>query len=356
MAENYLHSKPLIGVVLGDAAGIGPEIVVKTVAKGELLQYAQPIIVGDERVLKRGMEIAKVSFDYKVASNIEEAVKLSGIVVLDTKSLDGYSIELGEVNSLCGKDSATNVGACVEYCKQGLIEGISFAPNNKKAMKLAGFSLNGAIDLLANFFEFKGNRGELNVLDHVFWTSRVTSHIPIKDVSQNLTITGILNSVDLVHKTLKRAGINNPRIAVAALNPHAGEGGTCGLEEIEIINPAVEQLKQNGINVQGPFPADTLFIKLFNGEFDVAVTMFHDQGQIAMKLKGFDNGVTVMAGLPYPVTTCSHGTGFDVAGKGVANPGAWENAFILAAKMASIERMNMVGVNEYRSFLRSDNG
>ncbi|MCB8815150.1 4-hydroxythreonine-4-phosphate dehydrogenase PdxA [Desulfosporosinus shakirovi] len=340
MTENYLHSKPMIGVTLGDAAGVGPEIVVKTAAKGVLQQYGQPIIVGDERVLKRGMEIAKVSFDYKVASGIEEAVKLSGLVLLDTGSIDAYSVQLGEVNSVCGKDSASNVGTCVEFCKQGLIEGICFGPNNKKAMKLAGFTLNGAIDLLSNFFEFKGYRGELNVLDHVFWTSRITSHIPIKDVSQNLTIEGILNSIDLVHKTLKRAGIDNPRIAVAALNPHGGEGGTCGLEEVEIINPAVEQLKQAGINAQGPFPADTLFIKLFKGEFDVAVTMFHDQGQIAMKLKGFDNGVTVMAGLPHPVTTCSHGTAFDVAGKGIANPGAWENAYILAAKMAGIDRIN----------------
>ncbi len=343
MTEKYLHGKPVIGVTLGDASGIGPEIVAKAAAKGLLEQYAQPIIVGDERVLKRGMEIAKVTFEYKVASTIEEAVKLSGVVLLDTRSIDAYRVELGEVNPLCGKDSATNIGSCVEYCKQGHIEGISFGPNNKKAMKLAGFALHGAIDLLSNFFEFKGSRGEMNVLDHVFWTSRVTSHIPIKDVSQNLTIEGILNSIDLVHKTLKRAGVNNPRIAVAALNPHGGEGGTCGLEEIEIINPAVEQLESKGINVQGPFPADTLFIKLFKGEFDVAVTMFHDQGQIAMKLKGFDNGVTVMAGLPYPVTTCSHGTAFDVAGKGIANPGAWENAYILAAKMAGLDRINRHG-------------
>ena len=343
MAENYLHNKPVIGVTLGDAAGIGPEIVAKAAAKGLLQQYAQPVIVGDERVLKRGMEIAGVTFEYKVASSIEEAVKLSGLVLLDTRSIDAYSVALGEVSPLCGKDSATNIGSCVDYCKRGLIEGISFGPNNKKAMKLAGFALNGAIDLLANFFEFKGHRGELNVLDHVFWTSRVTSHIPLKDVSQNLTTQGIFNSIDLVHMTLKRAGINNPRIAVAALNPHGGEGGTCGLEEMEIIGPAVEELKLKGINAQGPFPADTLFIKLFKGEFDVAVTMFHDQGQIAMKLKGFDNGVTVMAGLPYPVTTCSHGTAFDVAGKGIANPGAWENAYILAAKMAGIDRMNRLG-------------
>lgn len=338
MIKNYMHNKPVIGVTLGDAAGIGPEIVAKAASDGVLQKYGQAIMVGDERLLKRGMEIAKVTFEYQVASSIEEAVKLSGLVLLDTQSIDAYQVELGEMSSLCGKDSATNIGLCVEYCKQGYMEGICFGPNNKQAMKLAGFTLHGAIDLLSNFFGFKGYRGELNVLDHVYWTSRVTSHMPIKDVSEHLSIEGILNCINLAHKTLKRAGINNPRIAIAALNPHGGEGGTCGMEEIEIIQPAVEQAKFNGINAQGPFPADTLFIKLFNGEFDIAVTMFHDQGQIAMKLKGFDNGVTVMAGLPYPVTTCSHGTAYDVAGKGIANPGAWENAYILAAKMASVDR------------------
>jgi len=340
MVEKEAQDKPIIGVTMGDAAGIGPEIIAKAAAKGLLTQYAQPIIVGDERLLKRGMEIAKATFDYHVASSMEEAVKLRGIVLLDTHSIDADAVEMGQVSPLCGKDAATNVGTCVKYCKQGLLDGMCFGPNNKKAMKLAGFVLNGAIDLVSNFFEFKGYRGELNVLDHIYWTSRITSHIPLKDVSQNLSVEKILNCIDLIHKTLKRAGVENPRIAVAALNPHAGEGGTCGLEEIEIITPAVEKLKNKGMEVQGPFPADTLFIKLFNGEFDVAVTMFHDQGQIAMKLKGFDNGVTVMGGLPSPVTTCSHGTAYDVAGKGVANPGAWENAYILAAKMAGIDRKN----------------
>jgi|SRR5680860_73272 len=341
MVTNYLHDKPVIGVPLGDAAGIGPEIVAKAASNGVLLQYAQPIIVGDERTLKRGMEIAKVAFEYKRAYTIEEAVKLSGLVLLDTQLMDAYSIEMGKINPVCGQDAANNVKYCVEYCKLGYMQGICFAPNNKKAMKLAGFVLNGAIDLLANFFEYVGYRGEFNVLNNV-WTSRVTSHIPVQDISKNLTIEGITRSINLVYKTLIRAGVENPRIAIAALNPHGGEGGTCGLEEVEIIAPAVEQSKLQGINVFGPFPADTLFIKMFEGEYDAAVTMFHDQGQIAMKLKGFDNGVTVMAGLPYPVTTCSHGTAFDVAGKGIANPGALESAYKLVATMASIDRNTLI--------------
>ncbi|MGI6451318.1 MAG: 4-hydroxythreonine-4-phosphate dehydrogenase PdxA [Desulfitobacteriia bacterium] len=338
MTKKYLHSKPVIGVTLGDPAGIGSEIVARAAAKGILTRYGQPIIIGDERLLKRGMEIAGVSLEYQVASTIEEAVQFCGLVILDTKSIDAYRVQLGEIDVACGRDSANNIKLAVDYCQQGFLDGICFAPNNKKAMKLAGFKLQGAIDLFAHFFQYQGNRGELNVLNSV-WTSRVTSHIPLKDVSSKLTVQGILNSIDLVNATLKRAAIANPRIAVAALNPHAGEGGTCGLEEIEIIEPAIQQARLKGIHVDGPFPADTLFLKLFNGEYDVAVTMFHDQGQIAMKLKGFDQGVTVMAGLPYPVTTCSHGTAFDVAGKGIANSGAWENAYILATKMANCDRL-----------------
>ncbi len=337
MVIQDMHAKPVIGVPLGDPAGIGPEIVAKAAAKGVLTEYAQPILVGDERVLKRGMEIANVAFEYKTAHTIEEAVALSGLVLLDTQSFDGYSIEMGVVSPDCGREAATNIKYCVEYCKQGFMEGICFAPNNKAAMKLAGFVLHGAIDLLTTFFDYKGYRGELSVLDDV-WTSRITSHIPIRDISENLTVEKIMNSINLVHRTLIQAGVENPRIAVAALNPHGGEGGTCGLEEIDIITPAVEQAKEKGINIFGPFPADTLFMKLFQKEFDAAVTMFHDQGQIAMKLKGFDNGTTVMAGLPCPVTTCSHGTAFDVAGKGIANPGALESAYRIVAKMASTGR------------------
>ncbi|MGE4283002.1 MAG: 4-hydroxythreonine-4-phosphate dehydrogenase PdxA [Clostridia bacterium] len=339
MKKSYLHQKPVIGITLGDIAGIGPELVAKAASKGILEEYGQPIIIGDERALRRGMEIAKVTFGYKVTKTIEEAVKLSGLVLLDTQNIDAYSVNIGEENTLCGKDAGMNIKYAVEYCKQGLIEGICFAPNNKTALKAAGFVLHGAIDLLAGFFGCEGYRGELSVLDNA-WTARVTSHIPVKEISDKLTVKGILDAVNLVNTTQKLAGIKDPRIAVAALNPHAGEGGTCGRDEIDVIGPAVEQAKINGVNACGPFSADTLFKKLFDGQYDAVVTMFHDQGQIAMKLKGFENGTTIMAGLPYPVTTCSHGSAFDIAGKGIASSGAWESAYKIVAKMASESRKN----------------
>lgn len=333
--------KPVIGVTMGDPAGVGPEIVAKAAAQGILAKDAHPIIVGDQRLFKRGMEIAKVRVDFQVAATLEEALTMDGIVVLDTRKFDAADLVMGELREECGRDAATNIQTCVQYCRQGLMDGICFAPNNKAAMKKAGFVLHGAIDLLAGFFQFTGNRGELNVLDDV-WTARVTSHIPVKDISARLTEEGILKSIHLVNDTLKRAGIAKPRIAVAALNPHGGEGGTCGREEVEVIAPTVEKAKAMGIETDGPFPADTLFIKLFNKEYHAAVTMFHDQGQIAMKLKGFDQGVTVMAGLPNPVTTCSHGSAFDIAGKGIANPGAWGNSYGLVVKMAAVDKLARV--------------
>ncbi len=330
---NVNHKKAVIGVALGDAAGIGAEIVAKTAASGVLEEFGHAVIIADERELKRGMEIAGVQFPYLKAANVEEAAAMDGIALLDTRALDAYAVTMGQDSLDCGKNSALNVKQTVEYCMQGHFDGVCFAPNNKKMMKKAGFKLNGAIDLVSGFMGYEGKKGELSVLGNV-WTARVTSHIPLADVSAALTVDKIMDTINLLNNAQKSAGFENPHIAVAAFNPHAGEGGTCGMEEINVIAPAVEKARQAGINVEGPYPADTLFYNLFNGVYDSAVTLFHDQGQIAMKLKGFDKGTTVMGGLPYPVTTCSHGTAYNIAGQGIANHGAWESAYKLVCAMA----------------------
>jgi 4-hydroxythreonine-4-phosphate dehydrogenase len=190
--------------------------------------------------------------------------------------------------------------------------------------------------MFAYYLKWDKPFGEINVLDKL-WTSRVTSHIPISEVAKNLTADNILRAVGLANETLIRAGYDKPRIAVSALNPHAGESGTCGREEIDIIAPAVQAAASQGINVAGPFSADTVFINAFKGMYDVVVTMYHDQGQIAMKLMGFQFGVTVTGGLPYPFATPAHGTAFDIAGRGVANIDAMERAVMIASKMAAFK-------------------
>jgi 4-hydroxythreonine-4-phosphate dehydrogenase len=174
---------------------------------------------------------------------------------------------------------------------------------------------------------------EFNVLDKL-WNARVTSHIPLAKVSSSLSIDAIVEALELTATALRAAGFNPPRIGVAALNPHAGDGGNFGREEIDIIEPAVKQARAKGLPAEGPFPADTVFVRAKGGQFDAVLTMYHDQGQIAMKLMGFDRGVTVLGGFPFPICTPAHGTAYDIAGKGVANIGATRAAVLLAAEMA----------------------
>jgi len=203
---------------------------------------------------------------------------------------------------------------------------------NKYAMKLGGLRHEDELHHFAAFLGVTGYFCEFNTLDSL-WTARVSSHVPLKDAASYLSRDRIVAAGRLIHESLRANGVAAPRVAVAAFNPHGGEGGTCGREEIDIIAPAVRELNDARIAAQGPFPADTLFIKARDGEFDAVVTMYHDQGQIAIKLMGFSRGVTVQGGLPIPITTPAHGTAYDIAGMGKADVTATANAFAIAARM-----------------------
>jgi len=167
------------------------------------------------------------------------------------------------------------------------------------------------------------------------WNARVTSHVPLSEVAGLITTERVLRGLKLTDAAMRAAGFEHPRIAVAGLNPHAGDGGNFGREEIDVIGPAVEEAKQLNISADGPFPSDTVFLRAKNGAFDAVLTMYHDQGQIAMKLMGFDRGVTLLGGFPFPICTPAHGTAYDIAGRGIANIGATRAATLLAAEMAS---------------------
>ena len=177
--------------------------------------------------------------------------------------------------------------------------------------------------------------GEINAVGKV-WTTRTTSHIPVKDVSEHLTPTSIGRAIELMYTTLRHAGVVQPKIAVAALNPHAGENGTCGREEIDVITPAIAAANEryHTDRITGPYPMDTLFIKAFRGDFDGVVTMYHDQGQIALKVVGFDEGITIAGGFALPIVTGGHGTAYDIAGKNIVHTAAFENAVKMCAQMA----------------------
>lgn len=235
---------------------------------------------------------------------------------------------------------------CLDGVTAGKIDAICFAPLNKYAMKQAGLGFEDELHFFADYLKVRTYVCEFNTLDGL-WTSRVTSHIPLRDVIQYLSPDRIKEAVKLTCRSLQAAGVGQPRVAVAALNPHAGEGGTCGREELDIIAPAVRDLRAEGVPVDGPFPADTIFLKARAGLYEAIVTMYHDQGQIAMKLMGFERGVTVQGGLPVPITTPAHGTAFDIAGQNKANVEATAQAFLIACRMATFYRAARAGQEPY---------
>jgi len=311
--------KPRIGLLLGDPTGIGPELVAKLLAQPETLAQAEVLVIGDRRLYQRGTGIAGTAdihprfLDYPCAREDH---------VLGTVSAEAGLYVLGCLRK------------AIEAWQAGKIDAILFAPLNKQAMKLAGMKQSDELHYFADLLGHQGRVSEINICGKL-WTSRVTSHIPLSAVSSALTVDGICGAVDLLHQALRASGVSVPRIAVAALNPHAGEGGLLGTEEITVIGPAIEKSRANGAEVKGPLPADTLFITARRGDFDGVVTMYHDQGQIALKLLGFDRGVTLAGGLTVVITTPAHGTAFDIAGTGKADVGALREAFSVACRMSA---------------------
>lgn len=326
--------KPVLGILLGEATGIGPELIAKLCAQDKLLPYCWPVLIGDARVLDLGKKIAGVNFPVQIIENVSQANWEQGVPLLDQRNFDPTGLELGKINKESGRITGDMLVTAVRLAQQQAIDGFVYAPLNKAALKYGGYDFEDEQKLMAYYLGWKETCGEMNVLNDL-WTSRVTSHIPLDEVCSKINVDNILKAIRLADNTLRRAGFAKPRIAVAAVNPHAGEGGLCGRHELDIIEPAVKAAQGADIGAMGPYSADTIFINAFKGAYDAVVTMFHDQGQIAMKIMGFQYGVTVAAGLPYAITTPAHGTAFDIAGKGVANTDATERAVDIAARMAS---------------------
>ena len=327
--------RPIVAILLGDGAGVVPEIVADLIGRRFFDTLCRPVIIGDKRILDRALGYKGVDASVKVIDSIEEASWNEGedYPMLDRKNLDPKDAPLGELTVECGKANLDMLTYAVELYKEKKIEGFCFGPLNKAGMKKAGCPFESEHHLLAHEFNHTAPFGEINVCGEL-WTTRTTSHIPIKEVADALSVEKILRAITLADVSLKNSGIKEPRLALCALNPHAGENGLCGREEIDIITPAIEEAKKRGINASGPYPSDITFIKAFRGDFDAVVTMYHDQGQIALKLKGFDQGITIAGGLPCPIVTCAHGTAYDIAGKGIVKTSAFENAVKMCSRMA----------------------
>ena len=326
---------PTIGVMLGDVTGIGPEITAKVLAAGIAKDRANLIVIGDARVLDLGIRDGGVNLPYTQHTSIDEVrFPRTDLPLVDLGNIDPAQFKRGEASPDSGRLTGDTLKVMIDLALAGKLDGICFAPLNKGAMHQGGWKFHDEHQMFAKLTDHTGFFGEMNVIKE-FSTFRVTSHVALRSAIDMITPERITSAVELAQNTLRAAGHQKPRIAVAALNPHSGENGLFGDEEIRIIRPTVEKLRARGIACVGPVSSDVIFLKALRGEYDGVVMMYHDQGQIATKLLGFNKGVTVTAGLKSVFTTPAHGTAYDIVGQGKADPGAMEHALLLNVKLAS---------------------
>jgi 4-hydroxythreonine-4-phosphate dehydrogenase len=321
-------------MALGDAGGIGLELAARVLADAEV--GADMTVFGDVRALARGAEQAGVELDLPVYGLDALATSLDGTVLIDLGNCDPEGCALGEATAESGRAALQNFRAALLCAKAGMADAVFFTPFNKAAMRKAKADYVDEIGFVDAVLAAPRSGREFNVLDEV-WNARVTSHIPLSAVANQLSADRIFDSLALTVEVMEGAGYERPRIGVAALNPHAGDGRNFGTEDEDILLPAVERAQARQMAVTGPIPSDTVFVRALKGEFDAVMTMYHDQGQIAMKLIGFDRGVTLVAGYGFPIVTPAHGTAYDIAGEGVADTGATFAAVALGRKLAARE-------------------
>lgn len=331
---------PVVALTLGDPAGIGPELIARLLGQTDATQHANVVLVGDPWLWAEGQRIAGVQVDTTSVASLA-AVRgraqphTPAWLAVDTVRPEQVTRSLAQAPG--GASVLQVLNACMDAAQRREVDAICFAPLNKHAMKQGGLKHEDELHHFAEYLGVTQYFCEFNTLGDL-WTSRVSSHIPLKDAASYLSQDRIQDAARLIYRSLQAAGVAQPKVAVAAFNPHGGDGGTCGREEIDIIAPACEALRAEGVPVGGPFPADTIFLKARDGEYQAIVTMYHDQGQIAIKLMGFSKGVTVQGGLPVPITTPAHGTAYDIAGQGKADVNATYNAFRIAARMGQSAR------------------
>lgn len=328
-----MKAKPVIGIVQGDPAGIGSELLVKLLLDEEVRERASIAIIGAPCVFERGESVVGQSIARSHVNQFSANFPIESLQHIDLEIEGIENVPVAEVSAAGGQSSLTGLKLAFELSLKKAIDGICFMPFNKESMHLGGNKFMDEIGFARDFFGIDTAASEFNIAKGM-WNGRVTSHVAMKDVPSMLSQERICQSIELADSTLKMAGYERPRIVVAAYNPHAGDNGLMGREELDIIQPAVKQMQERQMNVSGPFPADTLWLKVRDGEYDVVVTMYHDQGQIAIKLLGFDQGVSLLAGLPIPVTTPAHGTAFDIAGSNTANLTPARNAFMMCCDLA----------------------
>jgi 4-hydroxythreonine-4-phosphate dehydrogenase len=334
-----------IAITMGDAAGIGPEIIVKALDRKDLRRKALPIVIGDAGAMEQALSIAKSSLRIQPLTEIGQAQDHPGMIpVLDLKNIDLARLKHGRVDPMPGKAAVEYIEKAVALAMEGRVGAIVTAPIHKEAINKAGYHYAGHTELLAHL---TNTREYAMLLAHgSFRVSHVTTHTSMRKACDRIKKDRVLTVIRLTYEVLKQLGIENPRIGVAGLNPHSGEDGLFGDEEKTEITPAIEEAKNKGWNVEGPVPPDTVFTKMKGKQYDAVVAMYHDQGHIAVKLVGFSmkpggkewdkmSGINMTLGLPIIRTSVDHGVAFGKAGEGRANPQSMVEAIQLAIQLAT---------------------
>ena len=332
--------KPVLGITMGDATGCGPEIIVKSLLEKQFYDISRPVVIGDAKIMERAIKIVGASTQIRKVASLDGVGQNFGVIdVLDMDNLP-EDLPFAKVDARAGKAAYEYVAKGVDLAMKNEIDAIVTAPLNKEAMNLGGYHYAGHTEILGDLSGTKDYAmmlvgGPLRVI-------HVSTHVSMREACNRTKKARVLKVIELADESCKLLGLTETRVAVEGLNPHAGEGGLFGAEEIEEIIPAVEAAKAMGICVSGPIAPDTVFYRAaIKGHFDIVVCMYHDQGHIPMKVLSFETGVNVTVGLPFIRTSVDHGTAFGKAGKGTADHRSMNESLLLGAKMAQTRRKKM---------------
>ena len=320
---------PVVGITMGDPSGIGPEIIIKSFER-KGIRKLRIIVIGDYDVMLAAYNMLNInSFRLNRIENINECIFNNEILnILDLKLISKNELHPGKVQAVSGNAAFECIRKAVELVKNNTIHTIVTAPLNKEALQLAGHHYSGHTEILA---AMTGTKDYAMLLyEKKLCVIHVSTHVSLLDAIARVKSDRIEKVIEIADAVMKKLGKPVPGIAVAGINPHAGENGLFGTEEIKEITPAINRMKEKGINVEGPIPPDTVFLQAVKGKYDIVVAMYHDQGHIPLKLIGFNSGVNVTVGLPFIRTSVDHGTAFEIAWKGKAN----ENSMVEAIKLS----------------------
>lgn len=324
--------KPTIAITIGDFNGIGPEVTLKSIVSPKIKKNIQPVLIGSFDIFQYYVKMLKLDIELIAVDNLSSKINNGTVPVLTVHPATSKSIQIGKISPDSGVCAGMAIEQAIKLCLSNEVDAMVTAPVSKESLHFAGYNFPGQTEMLAMLT--RSERVTMMLLAKTMRVALATVHIPIKKVSENLFIDRIVEKLETVHSSLQKdLGIKTPSIAVLGLNPHAGENGAIGSEEIEVIIPAIKKAIAKGVITSGPFPADGFFASGAYKNYDAILAMYHDQGLIPLKMSGFDEGVNFSAGLKIIRTSPDHGTAFDIAGKKIANPGSMISAIQLAASI-----------------------